>query len=113
MHPSSSVSKEKYASKIKKQKKVLTVKSKKNKEEGKNAIRAQKKTVGKKSKTKQLKKSLIAKVVKKGGQSSRQSGSSCLASNCLDLMVYYLGINRGKVTNYQKQVAIWFCPMQF
>jgi hypothetical protein len=35
----------------------------------------------------------------------RQSGGSCLAANCLDLAVAYIGVLRTKVTNYQKQVT--------
>ena len=35
--------------------------------------------------------------------SGRQAG--CLASNCLDLAVSYIGLLRTKVTNYQKQVT--------
>jgi hypothetical protein len=36
---------------------------------------------------------------------ARQSSGSCLAANCLDLAVAYIGVLRTKVTNYQKQVT--------
>ena len=39
------------------------------------------------------------------GQVGRQSSSSCLASNCLDLAVAYIGLLRTKVANYQKQTG--------
>ena len=37
--------------------------------------------------------------------SVRQSSGSCLAPDCLDLAVTYLGLLRTKVTNYQKQTS--------
>jgi hypothetical protein len=37
-------------------------------------------------------------------KSSRQSGGVCLASNCMDLAVYYIGLLSTKVANYQKQL---------
>ena len=49
------------------------------------------------------KKGLAAKNQKKK-QSGRQA-SGCLAENCLDLAVSYIGLIRNRVTNYQKQIS--------
>jgi hypothetical protein len=40
------------------------------------------------------------------GRTSRQGTTNgCLAANCLDLAVYYIGLVRTKVANYQKQLT--------
>jgi hypothetical protein len=74
-----------------------------------------KKSIGKKAKSGQKKaakhtKSKKEKALKQQHQVAaaavgRQSAGSCLATNCMDLAVAYIGLLRTKVTNYQKQLS--------
>ena len=66
--------------------------------------KTKKKSKGKKKAVHKSKKSQAKAAIKKKQKPSRQS-SGCLASNCLDLAVYYIGLLRTKVTNYQKQTS--------
>jgi hypothetical protein len=71
-----------------------------------HSTKKKKGSAAKKKSSSGKKKSLAAKKkgkAKKGSSNVKQT-SGCLASNCLDLAVSYIGLLRTRVTNYQKQI---------